>query len=39
VSFAAHVAGLFGTTVKWRGFTYRLSWDGRLTPDRNRAEP
>jgi ceramide glucosyltransferase len=38
LSFAVYVWGLFGTAVSWRGAGYHVTWDGRLTPDRERAE-
>ena len=39
LSFAVYVWSLFGTAVDWRGAAYRVSWDGRLMPDRKRAVP
>ncbi len=39
LSFAVFVRSLFGGTVGWRGASYRVSWSGRLMPDRTEAEP
>jgi ceramide glucosyltransferase len=38
LSFAVYVWGLFGTAVNWRGAGYHVTWEGRLTADRERAE-
>jgi len=33
ISFAVYVASFFGSTVSWRGNTYRVLSDGRLVED------
>jgi ceramide glucosyltransferase len=38
LSFAVYIWGLFGSAVSWRGAAYHVTWDGRLTADRERAE-
>lgn len=38
LSFVVYVSGLFGSSVTWRGFAYRLRWDGRLMPNHGRAQ-
>lgn len=35
MSFAVYLCGLLGTTVSWRGLSYRVNSHGRLTPEQN----
>lgn len=37
LSFAVYAWGLAGSVVNWRGSTFRVSLNGRLTPDRESA--
>jgi ceramide glucosyltransferase len=37
LSFVTYLRGLFGNAVNWRGATYRITCDGRLPVDRERA--
>jgi ceramide glucosyltransferase len=39
LSFAIHLAGLFGKTVSWHGSTYSITCDGRMIAQRDQPQP